>query len=281
MESLNFEIFNFSSEEFLDMTPYLDSIENNTWTFSFINNNESLNWLFYPLDPVNYSVLLKINGVDTDVFNISIDELDIEFSTRDINVNEDPGSRVVFGSTTGNVQFERYSNSILLSTYDMASIMATSYCTNYSSKPGALNTYSINLNNIGSNTAENISVNLSIPGIINKTNEFTLENSNLTYYLPFLNPSEETTINFSFYTPNTRLISEVLITYDNPEKIQGGNSSQLKSITNQVYLTAPVDYLTEYSFIRVIDFSYNFLLFVIINIWVSDFGILNSFLIIY
>ncbi|MHA2280334.1 MAG: hypothetical protein ACXAC5_05745 [Promethearchaeota archaeon] len=257
LESLNFEIFNFSNEEFLNMTPYLDTIDNNTWTFSFINNNESLNWLFYPLDPVNYSVLFKIDGVDTEIFNISIDDLDIEFSTRDINVNEDTGSRVIFGSPTGNVQFERYSNSIPLSTYDMASIIATTHCTNYSSRPGALNTYIIDLKNIGSNTAENISIDLSIPGIINDINDFSLENSNLTYFLPNLNPSEVKTINFSFYTPNTRLISEVLITYDNPEKIQASNSSQLRSITNEVYLTSPIDYLAEFPFLRIINFSYN------------------------
>jgi uncharacterized repeat protein (TIGR01451 family) len=258
LESLNFEIFNFSSEEYIDLDPYLDTIQNNTWTFSVINNNESLNWLFYPLDPVNYSALFKISAEDSNVFNISIDNLDIEFSTRHINVNNDTGSRVVFGSQSSNVQFERFSNSLPLSTYDMASIMATSYCTNYSSKPGALNTYTLNLKNIGSNTAENISVELSIPGIIHDSNDFTLVNGNLTYFLPLLNPSEDKTINFSFYTPNTRLISEVFITYDNPEKIQTGNSSQLKSITNQVYLAAPVDYLTEIPFIRIIDISYLF-----------------------
>jgi len=257
LESLNFEIYNFSNEEFLDMTPYLDSIENNTWTFSFINNNESLNWLFYPSDIVNYSVLFKISGVDTDSFNFSIDDLDLEFSTRDINVNEDTGSRVIFGSITGNVQFERYSNSIPLSTYDMASITATANCTNYNTRPGDLNTYTLNLKNIGSKTAENISIDLPIPGIINDTEDFTLENSNLTYFLPILLPSEEKTINFSFYTPNTRLISEFLITYNNPEKIQAGNSTVLRSITNQIYLTAPIDYLTEFPFIRIIDFSYN------------------------
>jgi uncharacterized repeat protein (TIGR01451 family) len=257
LESLDFEIFNFSSEEFLDITPYLDSIENNTWTFSFINNNESLKWLFYPSDNVNYTILFKINGVDSEDFNISIDDLNVEFSTREINVNNDTGSRVVFGSLSGNVQFERYSNSIPLSTYDMASIIATSYITNYSSRPGAINTYTITLKNIGSNMAKNISINMVIPGIIMDTNDFNLTNSNLTYNLPNLAPSEETTVNFSFYTPNTRSIREVLITYDNPENIQGGNSSQLRSFINQVYLSAPIDYIGNLPFIRIIELDYN------------------------
>jgi uncharacterized repeat protein (TIGR01451 family) len=257
LDSLNFLIFNFSSEEFIDIISYLDSRENNTWTFSFINNNQSLDWLFYPLEPVNYSVLFKITGGDTDIFNISIDNLDIEFSTRHINFNDDTGSRVVFGSLSGNVQFERISNSILLSTYDMASIVSTSYCTSYSSTPGTFNTYTLNLKNIGSNTAKNISIQLPTPGIINETNDFTLANGNLTYFLPSLNPLEEKTINFSFYVPNTRLISEVLILFNNPEKVQAGNSTQLRTITNQVYLTAPVDYFTKFPFIRIIDIYCN------------------------
>ncbi len=257
LESLDFEIFNFSSEEFLDMTPYLDSIENNTWTFSFINNNESLNWLFYTEDKPNFTTLFKINGVDSERFNISIDDLDVEFSTREININNDTGSKVLFGSLSGNVEFERFSNSIPLSTYDMSSIIATSYIVNYSSKPGALNTYIIDLKNIGSNTAKNVRINMQIPGIMEDVNEFTLENSNLTYFLPSLAPSEEKTINFSFYSPNTRSISDVLITYDNLEKIQGGNSSQLRSLTNQVYISAPVDYMEIFPFIRFIKFGYD------------------------
>ncbi|MFW9825183.1 MAG: hypothetical protein ACFFE4_19735, partial [Candidatus Thorarchaeota archaeon] len=256
LDSLNFEIFNFSKEDFIDMTPYIESIENNTWTFSITSNNESLNWLFYPQDLVNYSSLFRLSGVNSDVFNISIDNLDIEFYTRDINVNEDTGSRMIFGSSSGNVQYEIISNSIPLSTYDMASIMATSYCTNYTSKPGELNSYTIKLKNIGSNTAENISVELPIPGIIYNSSDYVLTDSNLTYFLPLLNPSEEISITFSFYTPNTRLISDVLITYFNPEKIGKENSSQLTSLTNHVYLSAPIDYLIEFPFIRMIDIVY-------------------------
>ncbi|MFW9880908.1 MAG: hypothetical protein ACFFG0_48220, partial [Candidatus Thorarchaeota archaeon] len=60
LDSLDFRIFNFESEEFLDMNPFLDSNINNTWTFSFVNTNDNLDWLFYPLDPENFIVLFKI-----------------------------------------------------------------------------------------------------------------------------------------------------------------------------------------------------------------------------
>ena len=257
LEALNFEIFNFTTEEFQDMSPYLDSITNNTWTFSFINNNESLDWLFYPLDIENYTALFKILCADSEQFNISINDLDIEFSTRDINFNEDSGARVIYSSSTGNVQFERRSNSIPLSTYKAASIIATSYIANYNSKPGELNTYSITFKNIGSNIAKNISISILIPGIIDNTNHFTLQNSNLTYYLAELSPSEEKTLNFTFYVPNSILISEISISYHNPENIEGGNTSRIISLTNDVYVSAPVDYEDLFPFVRTIDINYN------------------------
>ena len=257
LEALNFEIFNFTSEEFRDMSPYLDSIINNTWTFSFVNDNKSLDWLFYPLDIENYTVLFKILCSDSEQFNISINDLDIEFSKRDINFNEDSGSRVVYGSLTGNVQFERRSNSIPLSTYNAASIIATSHLTNYSSKLGDLNIYTITCKNIGSNLAKNVTVSLLIPGIIDNVNNFTLQNSNLIYYLSKLAPAEEITLNFTFYVPNTISISETSIFYNNPENIEGGNSSRIISLTNEVYVSAPLDYEDLFPFVRIIEINYN------------------------
>jgi uncharacterized repeat protein (TIGR01451 family) len=256
LDALNFEIFDFNKEEFRDMNQYLDSIINNSWTFSIINNNKSLDWLFYPLDNENYTALFKILSTDLEQFNISINDLDIEFSTRDINFNEDLGSRVVYGSSTGNVQFERRSNSILLSTYNATSIVATADLTNYSSKPGNLNTYTINFKNIGSNIAKNITISLLIPGIIDDNNNFTLQNSNLTYYLASLAPSEEKTVNFTFFVPNSISISELIISYHNPKNIEGGNSSRIFSLTNEVYISAPVDYEDLFPFVRTFEINY-------------------------
>lgn len=257
LDSLDFEIFDFDAEEFRDMSLYLESIINNTWTFSFVNNNESLNWLFYPLDNINYTVLFKIMCIDSEQFNISINDLDIEFSTRDINFNNDSGSRVLYASSTSYVQFEKRSNSIPLNTFNAASIIAYSYLAKNYSNPGELNTYTINFKNIGSNIAENLSISLLIPGIMNEINNFTLQDSNLSYYLDKLAPFEEKTLNFTFYVPNSISISKTSIVYYNPEKIQGGNSSKIVSFTNEVYVSAPVDYKEYSPFIRTIEIYYN------------------------
>jgi len=256
IDSINFEIFDFVVEEFLDLSPYLDSIINNTRTFSIVSFNESLDWLFYPLDNENYTALIKIICIDPESFNISINNLDIEFSTRDINFNEDSGSRVIYSSLTGYVQYERRSNSIPLSTYSAASIIATSYLTNYDAKPGELNTYTLTFKNIGSTVAKNVSISLLTPGIMENSNNFTLQNSNLTYYISKLSPSEEKIIDFTFYVPNSISISEISISYNNPAHIEGGNSSRIVSLTNEVYISAPVDYDNLFPLVRTIEIFY-------------------------
>ncbi len=254
--SINFEIFNFDTEEFQDLSPYLDSIINNTRTFSIVSFNESLDWLFYPLDNKNYTAVIKIICTDPEPFNISINNLDIEFSTRDINFNEDSGARVIYSSSTGYVQYERQSNSIPLSTYNAASIIASSYLTKYNAKPGELNTYTLTFKNIGSAIAKNVSISLLTPGIMENLNNFTLKNSNLTYYLSKLAPSEEKTVYFTFYVPNSISISEVSIFYNNPMNIEGENSSRIESLSNEVYISAPVNYEDLFPFVRAIEIYY-------------------------
>ncbi|MFX0021095.1 MAG: hypothetical protein ACFE9S_02130 [Candidatus Hermodarchaeota archaeon] len=256
LEASNFEIFDFTNEEFKEMTPYLDNRINNTWTFSIINYNKSFDWIFYPLDPQNYIALFKISHANSERFNISINDFDIEFSNRDINFNEDTGSRVIFGSSSGYVQFERYSNSIPLCTYDGASIVVYSHLNNYSSKPGELNSYFINITNMGSKAANNLTLSMLIPGIIDSVNNFTLVNNNLSYHIPLLAPSEKKTIFFSFYVPNSISLSEISIFYHNPENIEGGNSTKVRSFINQLYVSAPINYKNHFPFVRTLEVSY-------------------------
>ncbi|MFW9990389.1 MAG: hypothetical protein ACFFC3_17235, partial [Candidatus Odinarchaeota archaeon] len=207
--------------------------------------------------PLILPYLFKQMEVNSEYFNISINDLDIEFSARDLNFNDDSGSRVIYGSSTGYVQFERYSNSIPLNTFNAASIVAYSYLTNYNSDPGELNTYYLNFKNIGSDDAKNLNISLSIPGIIYDANHFTIKNSNLSYYLETLAPYEEKTINFTFYVPNSISIKEISIIYYNPKNVQGGNSSKVKSIPNEVYVSAAVDYEAFFPFVRTLEINYN------------------------
>ncbi|MFX1277758.1 MAG: hypothetical protein ACFFAT_22290, partial [Promethearchaeota archaeon] len=44
LESSDFQIFDFETEQFRDMSQFLESNINNTWIFSFINQNRSMDW---------------------------------------------------------------------------------------------------------------------------------------------------------------------------------------------------------------------------------------------
>ncbi|MFX1279012.1 MAG: hypothetical protein ACFFA3_06310 [Promethearchaeota archaeon] len=254
--NLNFEIFNYSIGKFQDAIPFISSQLNNSYTFSFISYNKSLEWLFDPTAPNNHIVAFKLSGIDTDKFNISINDFDIKFYVRDINPYEALGARISFSSLSGRVHYFRSSNSVILSTYGMASLLAVSYLSNYSAKEGDLVAYTINVTNIGSDKAENINISLLLPGIIDDPINFTLNNNNLSFYLPNLNPYESFQISFSFYVPNTRSLKMVSIIYDNPKNIQGGNSSKLYSNTNEVCISSPIDYVKRYPFLRTVGINY-------------------------
>jgi uncharacterized repeat protein (TIGR01451 family) len=254
---ITFEIFNFSSEQYVNMAPYLASSENNSYTYSIIRYNTSLNWLFYPLEPDNYTILLQLTASDpNNKFNISINDLNTTFYNRDNNAINLLGSRVQYSSLLGSAQHDKRSNSITLGTYEIASLIANATLTNYSAKNGDYNLYTLNIRNIGTLFAENINVSIIIPGIIKDKNNFTIEENYLSYNLTQLTPNDNITLSFSFYTPNSGGITGALITYKNPEKIDNLNTTILVATPNEVYFSAPVDYKDRSPYVRVMEISY-------------------------
>ncbi|MHA1436278.1 MAG: hypothetical protein ACTSPD_01755 [Promethearchaeota archaeon] len=256
LNSLIFEVYNYSKNEFVDITQFLTSTLNNTWTFSFIDYNGTIDWLFDPFAPNNFTIIFKLKGINDIPFNFSINDLNVQFYDRDINAYEVLGSRVIYTAESGNVQHEKRSNSFTISTYNMASISAKAYLKSYSSKNGEFNVYTLDFKNIGSDYAKNITISLLIPGIIIDINNFTLKNNNLTYVLNELAPGKEKSINFSFYTPNSETVYNTKIIYYNPKEINNLNSTKLISFPNELYISAPVDYEKRYPFLRTIDIDY-------------------------
>ncbi|MFO8018690.1 MAG: CARDB domain-containing protein [Promethearchaeia archaeon] len=257
LEDLDFQVYNYSSNEYQNILPNLRNIENDTWTFDFTNiDNSGFNGLFNPNIKENHSILFKIYGSDSASFNLSINDLDVILSDRDINAVNDYGARVMYSSPYGQTQLDRRSNTFTLSTYDMASISAHSSLADYSAQPGDLNTYTLNFTNIGSEIAKNVSINILIPGIINDTGGFNLTNNYLTYNLKELDPEEHKSLNFSFYTPNQGSLDSVIINYDNPEIVANQNSTSLSTLSNEVYYSAPVDYKNRFPYVRTVDLEY-------------------------
>lgn len=256
-DNIDLEIFNFSLGIFQDISSYFSSSNNNSFTYSFIKNKGSLEWLFDPATRENHTLVFRIKAINNEVFNISINDLDVEFSYRDVNEYHVLGGRIIYTSASGYVQYVKTSNSFSLSTYNMASIIATSFITNYSNEIGEINTYTLTFKNIGSDNANFINISLLIPGIIDNPNNFTLDDNHLYYYLPILAPLEEKEISFSFYTPNSGAISSTIIKYNNSNYIQNLNGTELRSAPNNICFSAPVDYQYRTPYVNIVEFSYN------------------------
>jgi len=254
----NFQLlyYNFSAGEYRNLAPYLISSVNNSYTYAFTDYNTSFDWLFDPSEPNSYKVKFKIKASDTSIFNISINDLNVEFSHREIMTRDIQGSRVMYASFLGNTTYSRYSNSFTLSTYDMASLTSIASLTKYNTKLGEICVYSLKIKNIGSDIAKNISLSILIPGIINNTGNFTLKNNYLNYNLTDLDPGKEIVLNFSFYVPNSESVPYFTIYYHNSKNINQGNSSQLTCYPNQVYLSAPVDYKFRFPYLRTVEFYF-------------------------
>jgi uncharacterized repeat protein (TIGR01451 family) len=254
---INLEIFNFSSGEFIDIAPFFDSIENGIARYSFIKYEDSLEWIFDPESRSNHSIIFRIIGSDADSFNISINNLDIEFSYRDNNRYNSQGARIFYSTESGNVLYIRRSNSISMGTYEMASIVAIANVSHFSSKSGQENKYKLDFQNIGSEIATNINVTLMCPGIILDSGNFTQKDGILTFLLDELSPLEKKTIEFRFYTPNNVLIKSLEINYNSTTKIENLNSSKIENHANEVYCSAKVDYQRSFPFVKSVQIEFN------------------------
>jgi uncharacterized repeat protein (TIGR01451 family) len=251
--SLIFEVFNYSSETYLNLNNFSSSETNSTFEFSFERNEGSLEWIFDPYTRENHSILVRVRGSNPNKFNISINNIDIQFSYRDVNVYQVLGSRIIHNSMSGNIEYIRRSNTITLSTYSMASIIAYGYLNKYCISQGELFNYQLTLQNVGTEIAHNVNVSLLIPGIINEFNGFSFDNNTLTYFVSELIPYAEIQLNFSFYSPNTAKISSISIEYENNETIANINSTDLTAIPNEVFFSSPIDYKTRFPYVKTIE----------------------------
>jgi uncharacterized repeat protein (TIGR01451 family) len=253
---LSFEVFNYTTEEFQSISQYLTSSVNNTSIFTFVKNEGTFNWLFDPSARYNQTILLKIKGTNGSLFNISINDLDIELYYRDINEYTVLGSRVIFTSSSGIVEYVSESNTISLSTYKMSSLIAYAYLDSYSSYVGNINNYTLIYRNIGSNFVKNIDISIPIPGIIFNPINFSIEDNYLKYTISELAPGAQEKVVFSFYVPNSAILSNTIISYNNSEHIQNLNSTSLETFPNEVRFTAPVDYLSRFPYIKTVEIYY-------------------------
>jgi hypothetical protein len=253
---LEIEMFNFTSEEYFNLENYLNSETNTSMVFSITKYNKSIEDIFYNSEGGDYTILFNIKKTADDQFNISIDNIDIKFLMRDVNPVEIQ-SNIKYSSVSGNVKYIHHSNSIMLSTDNMSSIVSYSSLSQYVSSQGDNITYSMSIKNIGSAPAKNITIKIPILGIIQTNYDFSISDDYFYYDLTKLNPTQEKHLNFSFYIPNSGLIETHQIEYNNSALLEKGNSTALSSYPNDLFSVAPVNYDNRFPYIHIIDIILN------------------------
>ena len=250
-DEVSFQFYNFTSEnlEEINATSYV----NNTYTFEFID--DEINGLFDP-ESSNHTLFFNAKFVADEAFNLSIDSIYVNFSFREIVPVPISPALVSYSNENGIVTYSMTSNSLVFSTYNMSSILVTSSLESYSSFPGQENRYFIELTNIGSMNAEDVNFSLPIPGIIKEKNSFQVFNSTIIKTIPEIKPNQTIKLNFTFYTPNSIIIPNCSIKFKNP-KILYENQSSITVQSNELFLSAPIDYEINKPFLRVIQIKYS------------------------
>jgi len=251
-----FEIFNFNTEEYENLQNYLVTSENSTRNFSITKYNNSINWIFQDPEHDDYTMIFRIRNQNSEEFNISIENIDITFEDRDINHNKIQ-SNLNYASKSGISRYYAYSNSITLSTENMASLVTYANLTNYSSLPGDISNYTLSIKNIGCEIANNITVEIPIPGIINNQNNFTLKENNLLYKIDKIFPRQEKIVELGFHIPNSGKIDKAIINYNNNDTSENYDLGLLSSNPNHIFYIASVDYNRHFPHLNLIDINLN------------------------
>lgn len=250
-EDGSFNFYNFTSERLEEITEI--SSDNNTYIFEFID--DEINGLFDPASN-NHTLFFNLKIISNDAFNLSIDSIYVNFSFREIVPYVVPSAKVSYSSELGLVTYSATSNNLYLSTYNMSSILAIASLENYASYPGQENTYIVELTNIGSMDAENVYFSIPIPGIIKNKNSFQVKNGTITQKITEINPGQTIKLSFTFYSPNSINILNSTVVFKN-QKIMNESQSSLTIHSNDVYISAPIDYEKRYPFLHIIKINYS------------------------
>lgn len=250
-EDVSFHFYNFTSERLEEIIE--NSSDNNTYIFEFLD--DEINGLFDPASN-NHTIFFNLKIISDEAFNLSIDSIYVNFSFREIVPYLVPSAKVSYSSELGLVTYSTSSNSLYLSTYNMSSILAIASLENYASYSGQENTYFVELINIGSMNAENVNFSMPIPGIIKDKNSFQVYNSIITQKITEINPGQTIKLNFTFYTPNSLNIFDNTVVFKN-QKIMHENQSSLTIHSNDVYISAPIDYEKRFPFLHIIKINYS------------------------
>ncbi|MCP4761832.1 MAG: hypothetical protein GY870_08620 [archaeon] len=211
------------------------SISNKTISYSEVENLDD----FINVQD-NYSLIFRLIFNTDEKILLSIDSVNVSFYERILdNATLKPASITYSTSTYNSYTVE--SNDYKVLTNDGPVLMAVASIEHQNSYPGELNNYSIEISNIGTKAAKNISIFIEIPGNIADNKTFLMNNGYLEYNISNLNNGTSEILSFEFYTPNSNYLSKAEISYDNYIDLIDNNSDFI-IYSNDLLLNAPIDY---------------------------------------
>ncbi len=203
----------------------------------------------------NYTTYVRLTIVTDAPVKLSIDDFNLNFTMLDTNALDLGSARVTYSTSASYNRLTVASNGALITTRDAPSLVGQAELTQQRSYPGDLNMYTLHLTNNGTETARNITISMTTPGIIIDPGNFTLIGNMLNCSLEDL-PATASFINisFTFRTPNSLLVPKARIEYDNFIDLLP-NEADFVTSANQIFLSAPIDYDTRVPYLNLLGYT--------------------------
>ncbi|MBD3352050.1 MAG: hypothetical protein GF364_11240 [Candidatus Lokiarchaeota archaeon] len=190
----------------------------------------------------NYTSLFKITLITPEKHHLALDSVNLTISDRTRTLVSGNPAYLSYTTQDGGSNYILGSNDYISTTDNGPIIQAFGSVNRPNSYPGESNTYYLKIKNVGDRNATSVNVSAPIPGKITDIGNFAqIDNSSLFYSISNLQPNQEIDLWCDFRTPNSLYLPNAEITY-NHEKIVNENHSDCVIYSNEVSLSAPVDY---------------------------------------
>ncbi|HMF34266.1 MAG TPA: hypothetical protein VKK79_22765 [Candidatus Lokiarchaeia archaeon] len=251
--NIQWAVYNRTSGEgdaFQNFAWNTDATNPTTFTHTF---NTNLN--DYIDSSNNYTMYVRLTITNPAPFKLSIDDFVLNFTQLDTNALDLGSARVTYSTQSSYNRITVTSNNALLTTRDAPSLVAQADAKYVMTYPGQLNTYTLHISNNGTELAKSVNVSLTIPGIIVNPGNFTLVNNTLSCSLgDIANGTYLSNISFTFRTPNSELLPQAEVDYNNFKEL-GNAGPDFTVYSNQIFLTAPIDYITQVPYLNLISYA--------------------------
>ncbi|MHA1727692.1 MAG: hypothetical protein ACTSWY_03055 [Promethearchaeota archaeon] len=170
-------------------------------------------------DYVNFSdnnpLIFKITLITDEPLYLSLDCINLTIADRVLTQLSEQPAKVAYLSFYENNTYRVSSNDFIIITDHAPMLICEASLERYNSFPGEINTYYLDITNVGDETAKDVNISIQIPGKIYNAGNFTIGNGVLEYNVSSLISGDMVELMFEFYTPNSMFVPRAKIEYNN------------------------------------------------------------------